>query len=715
MPVPHLHLDGESYSTVDLAKAGAHRYWEDESTGIYCVAWAIGDDEPELWFPSDPVPKRIIRHIEAGHPVYAWNVAFERAMWRARLTPKYKWPLPSEKQFCCTMSEALIMNLPGKLDRAGKAIGGEVVKDDEGHRLMMRMCKPRKLRKNERCPICESSKCRECGPYWYRPPEAIRRLGAYCKHDVRTERYVASFVLPMRKSETRIFQLDARINDRGVCIDREMCRASQEVVRKAMTEIDRQVRTLTVGQVQGVNKTKQLVTWLNAQGVKTESVAKDVLEELLIRDDIPEVTHRVLGLRQEGSKTSTAKIGSMLARCQEDGRMRGNLQYYGASSTGRQAARGTQLQNLTRPKILKGKGEVFDAAVELALETIREGDLELLTLMYGPPMTVVSDCIRSLIIAPQGRKLMASDFSNIEGRVVAWQGGQDDKLDDFRLFDAGKGPDLYILQASGIFGITLQEAADDFFRQIGKVAELSLGFQGGPRAFVKMGKNYGLKLDVLSDRIIQSAPRRVYEEAIDAWPQRGKKSGIAKTSWIAAEIIKLAWRAKNHKIAASWKDTENCALAAMNDPGGTYGTGVVKYRYVKPFLFCRLPSGRPLCYPFAQLRDVETPWGDTRQQIVYMAANQLTKKWERKAFFGGLAVENLVQAIARDVLMEAMLRTEDAGYENVLSVHDEIICEVDEDFGSLAEFKALMTKVPHWAPELPITASGWSGKRYKKG
>lgn len=716
MTLRHLHIDGESRSAADLKKTGTHRYWEDRSTDLWCVAYAFDQEEPKLWFPGDPVPRKIEWHIEDGGPVYAWNVAFERCMWKARLGPKYGWPVPKERQFNCTMSEALIMNLPGALDKAGPAIGSAITKDKDGHRLMLQMSKPRKLRKNEPCPKC-GDRLRECfcGPYWHEDPEKLRRLAEYCKQDVRTEQAIADFVLPMSASEKRIFHLDARINERGVFIDKDLCIASQKIVDKTVAKIDAQIQRITLGEVEGVNKTSQLVKWLQSMGVETTSVAKDILEDLLIRDDLPTDARRVLELRQEGSKTSTAKIASMLTRRQKDGRMRGNLQYYGASATGRWAARGTQLQNLTRPKILKGKGAEFDKVINEALLSITYGSVTLLEMMYGKPMTIVSDCIRSLIVAPPGKYLLACDFSNIEGRVVAWLAGQEDKLDAFREYDQGTGPDLYILQASGIFGISLDQAKDDFYRQIGKVAELSLGFQGGPRAFAKMGKNYGLKLVDIADRVIESASEDIFEKAKEAWPERGKSTGVNKKAWIAAEIIKLAWRAKNYRIAAMWKETEDAAIQAMLYPGETVSAGKVKYRFVEPFLFCRLPSGRALCYPFAKLRDSKTPWGDVQKKIVFKSTDQFTKKWSRKAFYGGLAVENITQAVARDIMAEAMLRTEDAGYRTVLSVHDEIVNEVDEGFGSLEEFSALMTQNPVWAPDLPITASGWQGTRYKKG
>lgn len=716
----HLHIDCETRSACDLKKTGTHRYFEDPTTDLWCLAWAFDQEKPRIWYPGDEVPVRIKRHVEHGGAVFAWNVAFERCAWKALLTPKYGWPMPEEEQFNCTMSEALVMNLPGKLDDAGPAIGSKALKDKDGHRLMLQMSKPRKIRKNEACPTCDVKGCDYHGPHWREDRAKLARLAAYCIQDVCTEQAIAEFVLPLRPQEKKIFHLDARINERGVMIDVDSCESCQYIVKKALHGLDAQIKKLTLGEVQSVNATAQLIRWLKSQGIDTNTIAKDALADLLIREDLPTLCRQVLELRQEGSKTSTAKIGSMLARVQKDGRMRGNLQYYGASSTGRWAARGTQLQNLTRPRILKKdkkdkSGKLFERSINLALEAIGDHDLGLLEMMYDKPMTIVSDCIRSLIIAPKGRDLLACDFSNIEGRVVAWQARQMDKLKAFEAYDAGAGADLYVVQASGIFGIPLEAAEDSFYRDIGKVAELSLGFQGGPRAFAKMGKNYGMKLENISGRILETASDAHFNEASDAYPERGKSTGIEKSSWMAAEIIKLAWRQKNYRIAASWNETERCAIEAMNKPREICTTGVIAYRYVAPFLFCRLPSGRSLCYPFARLKDAKTPWGEPTQKIVYKSVDQFTRKWVDKTLYGGLAVENITQAIARDIMAEAMLRTEDAGYETVLSVHDEIVNEVDEDFGSLEEFSHLMTINPSWAPDLPIAAAGWRGKRYRKG
>lgn len=725
---PPLHLDGETRSTVDLPKCGAYVYFDDPSTDIWCVAYSFGDDpseEPELWLPGEPCPEAIVDHVINGGLVYAWNVAFERLMWEALLATEHGWPMPEPEQFRCTMSEALAQNLPGKLEQAAPAIGLDIVKDNAGHRLMLQMSKPRRPRKDEPKDAL----------LWWDDEDRKQRLYAYCKQDVRTEKAIASKVLRLRPAELEIFLLDARINSRGVYIDANLCRMANVVVKEATSTLNQEMKEVTDYAVSSVANHTQLTQWLKLQGVDTDSVAKDVIEDLLIRDDISDDCRRALELRQEGAKTSTAKIAAMLRRRQKDGRMRGNLQYYGAGATGRWAARGAQLQNLTRPVILKGEGEEFAEMVDDAVEAIMSGNTRMIEMMYDQPLTLVSDCIRSMICAPDGRDLLSSDYSNIEGRIVAWLAGQEDKLEAFRAFDRGEGPDLYLVAASGVFGLSIEDSRP--YRQIGKVSELSLGYQGGPRAFAKMGRNYGMRMEQVSDTILDAATDELIDAAKEGWPKRGRFTGMRKDSWMAAEVIKLGWREKNNLIRDYWNEIEDAAVSAVSQPGEIFTANRIKYRFVRPFLFCQLPSGRMLCYPYARLEAmvqaksksgeyIITSWKDAQRrglgivrdvapQIRYKSLDQFTRKWKEKAFYGGLGVENVTQAIARDVMAEAMLRVEEMGYEIVLTVHDEIVAEVDKGFGDLEEFNEVMAELPKWCPGLPITVAGWRGKRYRKG
>lgn len=699
-----LHLDFETRSECDLIKAGAYAYFEHPSTRILCAGYCFGDEAPQIWWPGDPFYELmpVIEHIESGGKIAAWNAAFERLAWRHSMVPHHGLPSVADRQWQCTMTEALAMNLPGKLARAAPALGLDTVKDDTGYRLMMKMCKPRKPRKDEP----------KDAVLWHEALADIRRLGEYCIQDVVVEREISKRILRLRPLEEEIYLLDMKINDQGVHIDRQLCKAAQRIVEQSTERFDAEIKRVTHDGVASCTNTRQLLTWLDSRGIAADKVDRENVEDLLILD-IPNDVRRALELRQEGNKTSTAKITSMLLRTQADGRMRGNLQMNGASATCRWAARGTQLQNLTRPVILGSKDMeplALDAQIDGAIASINKGSSVMIELIYGQPLTLVADTVRSLIDVASGNVLRSSDFSNIEGRGVAWEAGQEDKLDAFRAFDNGTGPDLYLVAASGIFSIPISEAKPQ--RQIGKVAELSLGYQGGPRAFAKMAKNYGVRIAKHYDGIWEMADNAFKDKALEAWDTRGRKTGMTREGWLASEVIKLAWRARNWRIAEYWKEVEDAAILAVKEPGRIVQAGKVRFLKVKSFLFCQLPSGRAMSYPYPQLREVETPWGGTREQLFYKS--QYLGQWITKAYYGGLGVENITQAIARDIMAEAMLRVDAAGYNVVLTVHDEIITEDPEGFGSLDEFNELMSTMPAWAAGFPISVGGWQGKRYRK-
>lgn len=702
-----LHIDFETRSAVDLRSAGLYRYFEDPTTDILCMAYAFGDEEPHIWTAEGVrglVPE-VTSHIANGGEIIAWNVAFERQGFEQIMGPRYGFPVPKLEQYRCTMAESYAMALPGSLDQAAPAIGLDIKKDNAGYRLMMKMCKPRLPRKGEATDKI----------LWHETEEDKQRLYEYCKQDVRVEQAIAKRVLRLTDKELKIFQLDMQINDRGVHIDKPLCEQAKRIVLRDTQRLDDEMRLVTKGAVASGSAVAQLCDYLQDAGVPTASVAKDVITDLLILD-IPNDCRRALEIRKEVAKTSTAKIDSMLSRVQSDGRMRGNLQYHGAG-TGRAAARGTQLQNLPRPEIIKGDDESFSNNYELAISTIMSGSNVLVDMLYGKPLTVVADCIRGMITAAPGNDLLASDFSNIEGRVVAWLAGQEDKLGAFRAFDEGTGPDLYLVAAGGIFGVETKDAKP--YRQIGKVTELSMGYAGGAQAFAKMSKNYGMQIGDHYANVWGAINDKFKEEAIKAWPQRGVRTGMEQKAWLAAEVIKLAWREKNHKIQQCWRDMEAAAIHAVSNPGETAEAGRCRYKRAGSFLWCLLPSGRALCYPFARMKQKRMPWSeddtDLRWCVVYKSTDQFTRQWTEKIGYSGIFIENATQAVARDIMMEAMLRVEQKGYNVTLTVHDEILAEVPKGFGSLEEFQSIMTELPSWATGLPVSASGWRGERYRKG
>lgn len=699
-----LHLDVESRSTVDLPSANAYVYFDSPSTALWLGAYAFSDaPEPRLWHPGEPCPPEIVDHVRSGFPVWGWNVHFERLAWHKLLGPVHGWPVPELRQYRCSMALAYASNLPGKLERAAPALNLDVLKDAAGARLMLKMARPRRPRKGEDPQ----------GLYWWGSPDEIRRLGEYCQQDVRAEMACHDRLIGLRPQEQELWFLDAEINDLGVCIDLDLCRAADRIVDEYVERLNRELAVLTDWAVTGVSSTNDLRAWLNQEGCLVDSVAKDVLADVLTRDDLSPKVRRALEIRQEGAKSSTAKLSAMLARRQADGRMRGNLQYWGAG-TGRWAGRGAQLQNLPR------QPDGFDQ--DAAISVLMHGSSMLVEAIFDEaPTELVSQCLRGAIRAQGDARLMAADFSMIEARVNPWLAGQGKTLDAFRAYDEGKGPDIYKVQAAGIYGVPVEQIEKDLRRQVGKVAVLALGFGGGPAAFIAMGKNYKLDILTVEDVVWASATPDLIKRAEDGWEQWGKGSGIAQRRWMIGELIKLAWRRDNDGIVQFWKDLEGAAIDAVQRPGEVTRAGMIRYRKVGSSLFCQLPSGRALTYPYARIEMKETPWEDShgrlikKPTLVYKAVDSVRNLWREHDFYGGLGCENVVQAVARDVMAEAMLRVHKAGYPVILTVHDEVVCEVPNGRGDLDEFEHLMTQLPAWADGLPVAAEAWEGPRYKKG
>ncbi len=692
----NIHIDFETRSVVELKKTGVYVYAESPTTDVWCCAFAIGDDPVELWLPGQPYPRSLADAVAAGGLLHAWNAMFDRVIWRDIMVPRYGWQPTTIRQWRCPMSAALAMGFPGALKYAAPALGLDINKDEQGYRMMMRMARPRSVNPD--------------GSYvWWDEPEKANRLAAYCVQDVEVERAIYRRLTPLTASEQETYFLDQEINDRGMCVDGEFCEAAKHIIAEAAKRYDKEMGEVTGWTVERCTNVAQLAQFCRDSGVDVTSLRKDKVAELLVQQDLPPAVRDALELRQDAGKASIRKINTaLLSRC-DDGRGRGYLLYYGAT-TGRWSGKLLQPQNLQRP----AKG----VDVDCVIADIMTGSLDLVEMLHGSPLVALGNAIRGIVCAAPGKKLIAADLAQIESRVLAWLAGEQWKLDAFSAYDAGTGPDNYIVGYSRSFGVP-PERVDATQRLIGKVQELALGFGGGVGAFLSMTRIYGVDIGENYDMLREASPD-LAERAAEAFADRGKDSDTPMRTWVAAEIVKLGWREANPRIVQLWADLEASALRALDEPGEIVPCGKVSFLKKGSFLWVQLPSGRPLCYPYPALTEKEMPWKDKKtgrlaRKLTFTFKTEIKHKFVDSYAYGGLWSENVTQAAARDVLADALKRLDAAGYSPVLHAHDEAVAEVPQDFGSVEEFCRLMSEVPAWAKGCPISAAGWAGERYRKG
>lgn len=662
----YLSIDFESRSTVKLPDTGVYPYAAHPTTSIICMAYAFGDGPVQVWRAGGPFPSRIVKWVRAGKPLRAHNAQFERVMWRDCLwqqlvsegvtalqtgnwVPPDLIPIPDLDQWHCTAAEAAAMSLPRHLKGVAKVLNVDEQKDEGGHRLMLQMCKPRAVEDDGSIRWWDEE-----------DPEKLERLIEYCKQDVRAERAVAKKLRRLGEKERQVYLLDQKINDRGVRLDVPLIRAAKDIVDEEMERVNEELAELTGGEVTKVTQVQRLNGWVNEHGADLDNLQKATIRDTLEEEDLPNDVERALEIRQEAGKSSNAKLDAMLrCRCEDD-YARGLLLYHGAG-TGRWSGKLIQPQNLPRPSVDN---------VEYYIPDVRAYAEDPTYPMFHPqPLEVISSMLRSMLIASPGHRLLSGDYSQIEARVTGWLG--DEPFED----------NAYEKMAGAIFDMPWQEVGEDSEeRQVGKVAELLCGFQGGAERYKDTVKKWtGIEID-----------EETAEHAVNTYRER--KSGIVQF----------------------WYDIEDAARDAVMHPGKVTSIGPIRYVVRNSFLWCVLPSSRPLAYALPKVQVQTTPWGSRKQAVTYCGINGYTRRWERMTTYGGHLTENVVQAIARDVMAEAMLRLEDAGYRPVLTVHDEIVGDVPEEYGSLEEFLGIMEEAPEWAEGLPIEVEGWEGERYRK-
>lgn len=671
--------DTETFSPVPLAH-GVHRYAEEVE--IIISTWAV-DDGPVR--TEEGLHPDFVRDLEAADKIVFHNLPFDRTVLR-----RHGVEIPLAKAHC-TMAQALAHSLPGGLGALCDVLKVPVdkAKDKEGRQWIQLFTKPRP----------KNSELRRATNATH--PVQWAKFKDYAGLDIESMREVYKR-LPrwnFTGAERALWMLDQTVNDRGVCVDTAFCDAAVAAVADEKKRLAGRIYDMTDGDVEAATQRDKLLAHLLGQyGVVLPDLQKGTLERRVNDPELPAVVRELIAIRLEASNTSSAKYQTFSNATSSDGRLRGSLQFCGAARTGRWSGRLVQLQNLPRPK------HSYEQ-VEETIEAIKAGTADLL---FDDVIARASSSIRSAIAAPEGKKLVAADLSNIEGRMLAWLAGEEWKLQAFRDFDAGIGYDLYKITAGAILGKSPEHVTKDERQSAGKVPELACGYQGAVGAFASMAQLYGLEIE--EDEVLR--------------------------------IVK-AWRRANSKIRDFWYWLGDTAIQAVQTPGQTFYCGPLILKRSGAWLRIQLPSGRALCYPqprVEMVRDIcrecdgdglvipradEEPVrctacggsgrGREKQQLTYAGINQYTRKWERVRTYGGKLAENVTQAASRDVLAHAMPLVEAAGYQIVLTVHDEVLTEApdDERFGP-EHLSAILATNPPWAKRLPLAAAGFEGPRYRK-
>ena len=682
-----LTIDFETRSRVDLRKCGAYRYAEDESTDVLCLAVKVDDEEPWLWTPKSGSRTILEAAVLVADEIRAHNAQFERAIWRHVMT-RYGFPdIPLEK-WRCTAAKAAAMALPRSLDGACKALGLPVQKDLAGKRLINLMCKP--LGRN-----------RKRAGEWHEDPADFAALCAYCIQDVEAE-YCLDQALPdLSPAELEVWRMDQRINDRGLGVD---LWAIEEIILKIQAyeaELQADLEKETFGLLKSTKQVAKTREWLKVRGLELPDLRKNTVQEALGRPGLDAKVEKVLRIRQAASLSSTAKYEAMRRCAGADSRVRGTLLYHGAG-TGRWSGRLVQPHNYPRGSI-KGMGEAGLTALTL-------GDLEDVKRL-GCPMQVASSTLRSVIQAGPGKEFLVGDFSQIEARVLAWLAGSEEVLDGFR-----SGQDLYRLEAAITLGVPYEQVGKPSVeRDCGKVQVLAFGFGGGIGSFVNFAKVYRLNLkDIVGPAMERSDPDQIQwsQKLARDYMERHPEEKASQEELTACDLVKTHWRLAHSEIVMFWRGLMAAAMSAVAEPKQAFSFGAISFGVRGRFLHMRLPNGRLLAYPDPVLEVRETPWGESKKVITSMTSD--SGQWWRRVLKTSILVENAVQATARELLAEAMLRVEQEGCPCVMTVHDEIIAEVEQGTKPLDRFAEIMEIVPGWAAGLPIGVDAWQGCRYRK-
>lgn len=650
-----LSIDLETYSEIDIAKCGSFRYIDDESFEILLLGYAF-DDEPVTVIDltaDEEVPADFLAALyDPEVTKTAWNCAFERfGLWKhfGRYCPPEQWS--------DTMILSAVCGLPLGLGEAGKALRLEAdeAKDREGKALIRYFCSPCRPTK------VNGGRTRNLPQH---DTDKWELFIEYNRQDVVAERTIRKRLLRWEPDslEHRFWCLDARINEQGMRVDRELVHNAIAMDARYKAELTEQA--VAISGLENPNSVSQIKQWLLEQeGIEVPSLNKKVVAEVVSQLS-SDRARQFMALRARLAKSSTKKYEAMERSACADAHIKGCFQFYGANRTGRFAGRLVQLQNLPQ-------NHMEDLAVARSL--VRDNDYETVRLLYDSVSDTLSELIRTALIPEPGHRFIVADFSAIEARVIAWIAGEQWRLDVFR-----NGGDIYCASASQMFHVpVVKHGENGHLRQKGKIAELALGYGGGANALKAFGAD---------------------------------KMGMTEEEMVNTVDL---WREASPRVCALWRALERAAIrCVVHKTPQVSALGGIRFEMECGILWMTLPSGRRIAYYGAEYGP--SRFHRDRRALSYMGVDQKTKRWGRVETWGGKLAENVTQATARDCLRDTMLALEDAGYDIRAHVHDEVIISEPRDGRTVEDVSAIMGRELPWAPGLPLRGDGYACDFYMK-
>lgn len=654
----NLFIDVETYSSVDINKSGAYKYIESPDFEILILSYAL-DDEPvitvDLAQGEAPSELFFINLLNANYIKVAHNAVFERLCLK-----RIGYDIPAE-QWYCTSVKAAYCGLPLSLEDVSKALNLTDKKLDTGKTLIKYFscpCKPTRI---------NGMRTRN---YPQHAPEKWEMYKEYNKYDVLAEREIfhrlEAYEIP--QIERRLYVLDQNINDRGILVDKELAESAIAVDGEYTELLIEKAKKLTG--LENPNSPLQIRKWIQDKTyIDVDSLSKTIMPDLFKKFvNYPNVIE-LLDIRKKLSKTSVKKYYAMINCAMKDGRVRGTFQFYGANRTGRWAGRLLQLQNLSKNHI---------SHIEIPRELIRARDWQSVEMMYDDVSDILSQLVRTALIASPGKVFSVADFSAIEARVISWLANEKWRMEVFRgdgkIYEA-TGAKMFNVPASAI-------TKGSELRDKSKISELALGYEGSLGALKRMG---------------------------------GERMGLSDTEMMS---LVRKWRMANPAIVDMWKEIDDASKEAVryHRPVSCTCRNII-FDCNGEFMTIQLPSGRKLFYYGPRFKDKKVNRSSIPSRVLcYQGVVQETKQWGEIDTYGGKLTENIVQAVSRDLLGNSMLQLEAAGYEPVCHIHDEVLCEVPEENAQdyYEEMARIMGNPPEWASDLPLRADGYTTPFYLK-